>query len=80
MKNWHNSEPTNQHLSKIPMRPDDKFYLISFKILPLQVHTLIPVPLPLLETPLELLFWNASELCCYMWQKVDCKLSAIYKM
>ena len=39
-----------------------KFYLISFKILPLQVHTLFPAPLPLLETPLKLLLWNVTEL------------------
>ena len=38
-----------------------KFYLISFKILLLQVHTLFPAPLPLLEAPLEFLLWNTPE-------------------
>ena len=46
-----------------------KFYLISFKILLLQVHTLFPAPLPLLETPLELL-WNAPELCHHFFRNV----------
>ena len=39
-----------------------KFYLIFFKILLLQVHTLFPASLPLLEAPFELLLWNAPEL------------------
>ena len=38
-------------------------YLITFKVLPLGVHTLLPAVLPLLVTSLECRNWNDVELC-----------------
>ena len=39
------------------------FYLITFKILPLGLHTLLLTVLPLLVTSLEIFFWDVVGLC-----------------
>jgi len=39
-----------------------KFYIISFKIFPFNINALFPSLLPLLESPLKLLFQNAPQL------------------
>ena len=43
-----------------------QFDLMSFKIFPVKVNTLLPVLLPLLESPLKLLLRNAS-LTIFAW-------------
>jgi hypothetical protein len=37
--------------------------LVTIKLLPLCTYTFAPVVLPLLETPMEILFWYGSETC-----------------
>jgi hypothetical protein len=40
--------------------------LVTLKLLPLCTYTFATVVLPLLETPLEILFWYSSETCCHI--------------
>jgi hypothetical protein len=40
--------------------------LVTLKLPPLCSYTFAPVLLPLLGTPLEILFWYGSETCCHI--------------
>jgi hypothetical protein len=53
---------SNLRLGKKSCIPGVAQFLISFKVVPLGLHTLSPLLLSLLEAFLESLFWKASQL------------------
>jgi hypothetical protein len=63
---WNGQKIPKTQTQYLVKRTNIKPNLVTFKLPPLCTYIFAPVVQPLIETPMEILFWYGSETCCHI--------------